>query len=190
MTAYDFVLLTLEAFGREIQGKTLLQKRCYFVGLLSGQLDEMKFQAHYYGPYSAEIDGALGQLRALGFVSESRSGFGVVGGRGFEVSRYDYRLTEDGQKIAALRKTHRPADWDAVSQAVQRIKDAGDPEYLELSIAAKTYFLLASKGGPANERELIELAQHFGWQIGEPQMRTAWDFLCKLGVAKTVRMPQ
>lgn len=182
MNARDVVLLVLHAFGDSMQGKTLLQKRSYFVALLCGWEKTMGFDAHYYGPYSAEIDNALGQLKALGFVDESRSRFGFAGDGGFEVSRYDYTLTSDGRRIASLRKRKDAVAWRAVREAVRKIKDAGDPNYVELSIAAKAYYLLDQKGAPATAEALIRLAEGFGWQITREQMVRSWEFLKELGL--------
>ena len=187
MNANDLVLLVLDAFGGEIRGKTLLQKRCYFVARLCDSQRAMGFEAHYYGPYSSEVDNATGQLRALGFIEESKAAFGVMGDSGFEVSRYDFKLTDDGRAVASVRKKKRPKTWPAIEAAVNRIKEAGDPSYVELSIAAKAYYLLEKKGGPASADELVELAERFGWQIRREQVLSAWEFLKKLDLIQVVR---
>ena len=58
MRMINFLILTLSAFDGETRGKTRLQKRCFFVSLLAGKLEEMGFQPHYYGPYSSEVEDA------------------------------------------------------------------------------------------------------------------------------------
>jgi uncharacterized protein YwgA len=187
MNASDLVLLVLKAFDGEIRGKTLLQKRCYFVARLCDSQRAMGFEAHYYGPYSSEVDNATGQLRALGFIEESKAAFGVTGESGFEVSRYDFTLTDDGHAVASVRKEKRPNTWHAIEVAVKRIKEAGDPNYVELSIAAKACYLLEQKkGGPASANELVELAKSFGWQIRPAQVLSAWEFLEKLDLIQIV----
>ena len=187
MNARDLVLLVVDAFGGEIRGKTWLQKRCYFVALLCSWHDQIGFEAHYYGPYSGEIDNAAGQLRALGFLEESRAAFGGIGEGGFGVSRYDYRLTPDGHNIASVRKERGPDTWEAIEGAVRRIQEAGDPNYVELSIAAKAYYLLEQKGGPASADDLSQLAQGFGWQITGQQVERAWQFLKQLDLIQIIR---
>lgn len=187
MNARDLVLLILDAFGGETHGKTLLQKRCYFVAVLSGWHHEIGFDAHYYGPYSGEVDNAVGELRALGFLEESRTAFGVVGDGGFEISRYDYRLTPDGIRIADIRKKKDSGAWEAIRAAVSKIEEAGDPNYVELSIAAKSYFLLEQRGGPASADELSHLAERFSWQITQEQVARAWDFLSRLHLIRLSR---
>lgn len=187
MRARDLVLLVLDAFDGRMQGKTLLQKRSYFVALLCDWEKTMGFDAHYYGPYSAEIDNALGQLKALGFVQESRSRFGTIGDGGFEVSRYDYELTPDGRRIASLRKKKDADSSRAIRDAVRQIESAGNPNYIELSIAAKAYYLLEQKGGPASADDLIQLAERFDWQIRRDQMIRAWEFLKDLELITIIR---
>lgn len=190
MTAYDLVLLTLDAFDGRTSGKTLLQKRCFFVALLSGgvsRVEALGFQAHYYGPYSPPIDNGIGQMRAIGLLMESRTSLGIHEETGFEVSRYDYELTGDGRKVAAMRKRRYPAEWAAIEDAVQRIKKAGDPDYVQLAIAAKVFFLLRQKGGPSTKKELIELARKFGWRINDTQeQQRAWAFLKRLRLVRVL----
>jgi HD superfamily phosphohydrolase len=68
MSPYDFVHLTCHALGGEIKGRTKLQKTDYFLGVLTDSLPELGYRPHFYGPYSAEVAGAVGKLRARGFV--------------------------------------------------------------------------------------------------------------------------
>jgi uncharacterized protein YwgA len=55
MDAKEFVQLSMLAMGSEIQGKTKLQKTVYFLGLMTGCLDDLGYRAHFYGPYSDEV---------------------------------------------------------------------------------------------------------------------------------------
>jgi uncharacterized protein len=180
----DFVLMTLQAFGGCTEGKTLLQKRVYFVGVLTEDLDSLGYRPHFYGPYSAEVANAVGSLRALGFVREieteraDRAGFGNA--------RYDFSLTRDGEEIA----TPEPNDEAAIElrsriqAAADRIKAAGDPNYVALSIAAKTHLLLHKSGGNATTDRIADLAKQFNWQITEEQVAEAASFLEKLKLVR------
>src|SRR4051794_11752051 len=100
MEARDFVQLALLATDGEIQGKTKLQKTVYFLGLMTDQLDDLGYRAHYYGPYSDEVAGAVGWLKTIGAVEQTSSGVGSTDNSGFEVRRYDFRLNERGRKFA------------------------------------------------------------------------------------------
>ena len=64
MNSTDFLLSVIAAFGGRVDGRTLLQKRAYFVSLLSDIDPGLNFDAHYYGPYSATVDNTLGRLES------------------------------------------------------------------------------------------------------------------------------
>lgn len=129
MNASQFLLSLIAARGGKLQGRTLLQKEGYFVALLSNSPIDLGYKAHYYGPYSATVDGTLTQLKNLGFVEEASTGFGIVSG-GFEMRRYDYRLTDDGRKV--LQSFEQSPEYKAIEEAAHKIREAGEPNYVEL----------------------------------------------------------
>ncbi len=96
------VLYVAEQIGDRPNGKTYVQKVCYFVSKLIGQ--SLGYRAHYYGPYSDSVSAELAFLTAGGFLAEDRKGSGVAGTMGWEIARYDYRLTKQGtEAVTALR---------------------------------------------------------------------------------------
>jgi len=191
MKPHEFILLVLNEYGGTIQGKTLLQKLTYFSALaVAPDLPQkLGYKAHYYGPYSATVDDALGRLESLGFVEESRVPYGVLGDRGFEVKRFDYELKKDGKAVAArLRETY-PQESDAICSVTTTVKRAQkDLSYIDMSIAAKAYFLLRQKGGPMSSEEIREMARTFSWTINETQLEKAARLLKELGFVETSRM--
>ena len=180
MNVYEFVLALINASGGTIRGRTMLQKKAYFTSLLTAIDTGFAYQAYYYGPYSSKIDAALTQLKNLGFIEEANTGFGVVSG-GFEMRRYDYRLTEDGSKV--LEHLLGTPEYRAIEGAVQRIEAAGDPNYFELSIAAKAYYILAKQGKEMSRTELQQEAKKFDWNIEERSLAGAIHFLEQVGLA-------
>jgi hypothetical protein len=182
MTALDFVLSLIAGFGGQIQGRTLLQKRAYFVAQLSGVPVDLGYNAHYYGPYSAAVDNSVVRLKSLGFLVEENIGFGVASG-GFEIKRYDYRVTEDGRKVLASLETKE--DYKRIERACIAILEAGDPNYFVLSIAAKADFILGKRGKAMTRTEIIREAEKFDWDIQEGSLRSAVDFLERLGVVQS-----
>jgi uncharacterized protein YwgA len=183
METREFVLLVLQAVGGEIQGKTKLQKTVYFLGILTDHLEGLGYRAHFYGPYSDEVAGAVTLLKAIGVVDQN-----VVGGRsvdeaGFEVRRYDFRLNAQGQKLAAAKAKQYPEVRKRLEAATQTFNQAGDLDYMLLSVAAKTYFMLGQKKGEATEAELAALAPRFGWNVTPKEIREAAQYLNKLGLA-------
>lgn len=164
-----------------MQGRTLLQKRAFFVTELIGEDFGLKFDAHYYGPYSPTVEGTTTQLKNLGFLQESNTGFGILS-EGFEVRRYDYSLTEDGQKL--LERLRASPEYGIVKGATDRVLAAGNPNYVELSIAAKAYFLLKKKeGGSMSVAELIKQAEKYNWSISPESIHRAVGFLSSVGLA-------
>ena len=177
MTAYDFVHLALHALDDPVKGKTKFQKTVYFLGIMTDRLDDLGYRAHFYGPYSPEVAAAMDRLRALGFVDQTVASGGAVDARGFEVARYDYCLNERGKEIAA-KKAQRDAEmWEGLRNAVARLKNAGDPDYVKLSVAAKTYFMLGRHDGKASMTAILDLASRFGWSVSKAQVTDAVGFL-------------
>jgi uncharacterized protein YwgA len=179
MNASQFVLSLIRASGGKVQGRTLLQKRGYFVSLLTGLSPSLGYQAHYYGPYSSTLDGTVTQMKNLGFIEEGTTGFGVVSG-GFEMRRYDYSLTEDGEKV--LQPFSKSTEYHAIEAAVRKIREAGDPDYVELSIAAKAFFILQKQQKAMTAAELLKEATKFNWNIPEHSLGRAVAFLTAVGL--------
>ena len=181
MLLRNSILMLLDAFDGSIRGKTLLQKRLFFLQELLSEPLPMGFRAHYFGPYSDTISEEVGMLRSSGLVEEAAQSFGTIDPRGFERSRYDYRLTEDGKAAVAFLKLRYPEEAQCVQEAVARLRSAGDPDYMELSIAAKAYFILRNAGDETLElSDVAKEAKKFGWDVTEQQIKKAAEFLQKL----------
>jgi uncharacterized protein YwgA len=185
MTPYDFIHLTLYAIGGEIRGRTKLQKTVYFLGVFTGAIKELGYRPHFYGPYSDSVAAGLNRLKSLGFVAESTLGSGAVGASGFEVARHDFRLTEEGERIAKEKTAQNPEVWNKLQQATQRFKRGGEIDYMRMSVAAKTYFMLTQNGKPATANELSESAKSLGWDAKPEEITKAISFLSKLGLVKS-----
>ena len=185
MRPTDFLICLLDASAGSIQGRTLLQKRAFFVCQDPKIEVALDFIPHYYGPFSPTLDVALGELKSLGFVDEATTGFGLVGTSGFEIRRHDYHLTDDGKQIAGLLKQSDVEAYERITAGFQRIKEAGDPNYMELSVAAKAFFILKRKNRPLTHEEVLRAASDFNWNISEQSLGRAVSFLEKLGLVQT-----
>jgi hypothetical protein len=159
----------------------LLQKQAYFVSLLTDIRVNLGFDAHYYGPYSATVEGTIAEMKNLGFVDEASTGFGVVSG-GFEMRRYDYRLTPDGKRL--LEPVRNSSEYAKIKRALDQIKAAGNPNYMELSIAAKAFFILRKNNSPMTSNELVEAAGKFNWEISPAYLKKAVLFLHNLNLIR------
>jgi len=183
MDTRDYVSLTLLAANGEIQGKTKLQKIVYFVGVLADSLEELGYRAHFYGPYSDRVANAVGQLKSSGVIDQNVSDWGYDRS-GFEVKRYDFRLSAAGRTYAEKLASRCGDEWERIRSAVETYNAAGDRDYMSLSIAAKTYFMLGQNKGRANKSSLVELARRFGWSVNEEQIDDAANYLETLGLVE------
>lgn len=182
MEAYDFVQLSLLAVGGEIKGKTKLQKTVYFLGVMTGCCRELGYRAHFYGPYSDEVADSINRLKAIGAVDQNVRGGGAVDKSGFEVCRYDFRLNDEGRELAEQTARQHGNLWKKLSKAAAALKEVGDMDYMQLSVAAKTYFLLGEKKGRATRTELARLSRSFGWEVSPEQIQDAVKYLGSLGL--------
>ncbi len=175
----DLVVLAYKAFDGRMRGKTLLQKRLYFLSVMLEA--DLGYEAHYYGPYSAEVASANAELKSMGFVGESSSVWGVDAS-GFELARYDYCLTEAGWRLADRKASADVENWGRVKRAAQMIRQAGDLDYVELSIAAKAYFVLLELKGKATLEDIAAMLPRFGWSVTQAQLKKAGSFLEQAGL--------
>ncbi len=76
------------------------------------------------------------EMKSLGYLAESVAGWGVDQ-RGFEISRYDYTLTETGTRIADRKAALNPDLWKRIETCAKVVTAPGNLDYMELSIAAK-----------------------------------------------------
>lgn len=183
MRIRDFVVLAYGAFGGTISGKTNLQKRVYFLGVGLGKESELGYRAHYYGPYSAAVAEANSELKSLGYLSECSTTWGSDQ-RGFEIARYDYSLSEEGKRLYNRKKNEHPDVSREIQRLVESIKSAGDLNYWELSIAAKTYFILKNHGTTITFEEIQKIAQGLGWEVTEGELEKASVFLEKMDLVR------
>ena len=119
MNARDFVQLALIAMDGEIRGKTKLQKTVYFLGLLTGSLDDLGYRAHFYGPYSDDVAEAVGWLKTIGTADQTSSGVG-------NVRRLGLRDPPVRLPFERARKTVRRIDGQALSRAYVEDPGGGD----------------------------------------------------------------
>ncbi|MBN2208834.1 MAG: hypothetical protein JW759_06035 [Candidatus Coatesbacteria bacterium] len=178
METSRIMALLLAASGGEICGKTMIQKEMYFLSMVLGE--DLDFRAYYYGPYSEEVRWGQDELIGIGFVNMRREALGMEPKGGFEVTRYDFELTESGKELAQwLRKKH-PEQSKKITEFVEKLQSIGNLNYLGLSMAAKVHYVLG-KNGRLTQDEIRENARALGWAISEQDIEGAVQVLEKLG---------
>lgn len=181
IAARHLVLWVIAAVEAKPNGKTYLQKMCFFVGQILGV--DLGHRAHYYGPYSDQVSAEIGFLNANGYVFESRNHSGMADNRGWEVTRCDYQLTDRGTQGVQWLDAKYPADAKRVREAVERVLAAGDLNYIGLSFAAKTFWILSREGQPITFERIADKASHLRWTVGTENVKSASDFLQRLNLA-------
>ena len=176
MLARDVLMLAYKAFDGDMRGKTLLQKRVYFLSVVLCIV--LGYEAHYYGPYSEQVASVNSELKALGYISESSSAFGFDN-RGFEMARYDFKLTDVGRRMADRKAEQMAGLWERIQDAASVVKHAGDLDYMELSIAAKAYYVLTKLNGKARLEDIAAMLPKFGWSVSGEQLEKATGFLAR-----------
>lgn len=182
MRTYDFVHLAMLALGEGIQGKTKLQKTIYFIAILAGCAEELGYRPHYYGPYSDDVADAVKRLKAVDFITQDTMHFGALNDAGFEIARHDFRLTDDGRAIAKQKAQADPESWRRIKEAVHIFKAAGDLDYMRMSVAAKTFFILQEEGGKATTEQICHVAKQLGWNPSPREVTESCRFLNRLGL--------
>ena len=77
-----------------------------------------------------------------------------------------------------------PQLMEELKVAANALKQAADIDYMEMSIAAKTCFILGQRKKPASMRELTQLASRFGWNVSEEQVQRAAEYLGRLDLVE------
>ncbi len=179
LSTAEFLLLLLENWNRKIEGRTLLQKRAYFVQKIVGQ-NYCSFRPHFYGPFAPEIDSAISLLVQLGFVKEDEirfdSGKSSHDGR----IRYDYSLTNEGASLACTLNEKNTNSATKIGQAASRITSSGDLDYNQLSLAAKVSYVLDADPQPLTADTICSRAEKLGWDVGQESILPVTRFLQSL----------
>lgn len=168
------------ATGGQLRGKTLLQKRIYF---LSRLLDEsMGFDGHYYGPYSGPVEAATADAVSFGFLEKRTLELGVNVSTGYGVVRYDFELTEDGQDVVEYLDKNEAEEVQQIRESLERLEGVDLESYNELSIAAKVDYLAHYKDVDRDITQLIAAGKDEGWSLEEENVEKALRQLEELGL--------
>jgi uncharacterized protein YwgA len=183
MDTSDLLILSLKYFGGKVAGRTLLQKRIFFLGEMLGEKD-LSYFPHYYGPFSQEVSDCLTVSVLNGYVQEIVSPYGIDH-HGFEMCRYEYQLSETGEKLADILEIQLSEQAQNLKKAVERFMEgASDLNYMVLSYAAKLYYILKQKGIPLTPQEIKNASEKFNWKIDEKDFQKGAEALQKLGFSE------
>lgn len=176
------VLFAIEQVGDRANGKTYVQKLCYFVHRLTGW--PLGFRAHYYGPYSDLVSAELSFLSGAGVLSETRRGSGIAGAGGWEIARFDYSLTEAGRRTVNQLAERNTMEAEQIRSSIARVLATGHQSYVDLSFAAKTDWILQTEKGPMTVDGIAGAASRFNWNVEGTDVNKAASFLEGIGLVK------
>ncbi len=180
MELLEAIILTIKAADGHVSGRTAIQKLVYFETVEN--ITASEYRPHYYGPYSAEVAGAIQTLVALKFLKEEEISY-VNKDRRWSVFRYE--LSDEGDKAAELLSQNNIKQYKQIEEIVKTSKRVVDLDPNALSLAAKAYFVLFKGKQAMTCDEIKKSAEDFGWKIpGDANIDSAVDLLNELGLCK------
>ena len=174
MHIQDLILLVIgNEKGKSLQGRTLLQKKLYFLSVLKGI--DLGFGPHYYGPYSSWISENLDILVNARFLKEVTETFSTDQNIFGEIRRHTYFLTPDGEDVMGeIAQEDGYTDWKQKLDALNSHSLSND--FNTLSIAAKVYYIVNRQGRTTTE-EIRQVAKEYSWNIDDSQIENVRSFL-------------
>ena len=181
MYTIDVLLLVVKGAGENgLQGRTLLQKKVYFLSELMGV--DLGFSAHYYGPYSGLVAGHLSSLVNHGFLNERTEVFDTTPSRNRfgERNRYTYFLTDEAEELwDDIEDDRELEEWKEELDHINDHEIAQD--FNKLSIAAKVHYIVKWRG-KTTVAEVKQVAAEYGWSVQQNDIETVISFLTELGL--------
>ena len=184
MHIQDKILLVIGSEeGNSLQGRTILQKKLYFLSVLL-QDESLGFGPHYYGPYSSWVAENLDVLVNARFLKEVTETFPTDENIFGEIRRHTYSLTSDGEDVMGeIEKDDEHANWKQALETLKSHPVASD--FNTLSIAAKVYYIV-NRQKRATTEQIQRVAKEYGWNIDDSQIEKVRSFLEALSLIKEV----
>jgi len=177
---YDTICLTLAANDSQINGRTTLQKLIYFEMAKIPEINIKPHIAYFYGPFNRQVAHGLETFVYLDILSERRFKKGY--------SAYEYSILERGQHVIEDLKTENKEVFEKIKNIVQICKEHWIKSH-SLSFTAKVHYMLSiqdCKNG-VTENDTIAMADSFGWDITEDDVKSGAKLLEKLELVKIRR---
>ena len=174
MHIQDLILLIIGSEeGKSLQGRTILQKKLYFLSIL--RRTDFGFGPHYYGPYSSWVAENLDILVSARFLKEITETFPTDQNIFGELRRHTYSLTSDGEDVMGeIAQEDEYTDWKQRLDTLNSHPLAND--FNTLSIAAKVYYIVNRQGRTTTE-QIQEVAKEYGWRINDSDIEGVLSFL-------------
>ncbi len=183
MDEFDGVLAMLNAVGGQIPGRTTIQKLGYFATLRDAI--RAHYRPHYYGPYSADIAGAIQTLVSYGFIEERVET--AVAPESATTSddwkRYTYSLTTDGEGLVQRLEKEHASEFRKIEGIVSICRDTANLDSKTLSWAAKIHYIRTLEKKDMSHDDIQETARTLNWDLTENQIERGMNLLKNLQIS-------
>jgi len=177
----EAAMMVIDAAGGGITGRTVIQKIIYF-GTVKKAV-KAKYRPHYYGPYSADVSGALQTITSCHFVDEAMdTNDNKKANETFEWKRYSYKLNEEGRKVTEFLKQTSQKDYDEIKKIVEICKNTANLDPNVLSWAAKVHYIIVQENRQMTYDEIIGIAESLNWKLHPPQIASGVNLLKELSL--------
>jgi uncharacterized protein YwgA len=184
MKQRDLVLSIIDlCCDRPEFGRTSLQKVAYFVS--QGLHQQLGHKAHFYGPFSEDVEDDVEGLLLAGLIDEKATSLGFQSYGGDAAKKYEYSMTDAGnERVEALRGAY-PEEFQSLATFIERLEQAaGGLDQSVLSPAAKTYFIASREHRPVKTSEIRTFGAQLGWNLQRKQVLQVVAVLKTLGLVK------
>jgi uncharacterized protein YwgA len=168
MNLRQLIVLTVKAFGGQIRSKMYIHKLMYFITNLL-KIKDIDFEQTYFGPYSDQVDLALGELIGSGFISVIRN---------TEDENKDYRCTfileNSGTRLANSVKKSHPKEFNKIAEFKEKIVNI---PMMTMALAAKTHFSLTSHKQSITESTIQNKIKSFDQVVTEEDVNNVIKIL-------------
>jgi uncharacterized protein len=177
----EAAMLVIDAAGGGITGRTVIQKIIYF-GTVKKAVKAI-YRPHYYGPYSADVSGALQTITSCHFVDETMdTNESKKANETFEWKRYSYKLNAEGMKVSEFLKESSSPEYAEIKKIVDVCKKTANLDPNVLSWAAKVHYILVQENRPMTHEEISTIAESLNWKLGTPQISHGVNLLKELSL--------
>lgn len=143
---------------------------------------DLGHRAHYYGPYSRDVELALAQTALAGEVDETMERYPSFSYEP-DVRKYTYVLSDSGRREVESVHERIPDAFEKVRLTVDAVHEAV-PEFNQktLSMAAKIHFIVNQQQVATPLTDIPVLAKKLGWRISDDQVSKSVALLKNLGL--------
>jgi uncharacterized protein YwgA len=173
---FELILALLSANPSGINGRTALQKLCYFASVMLHM--DLEYGPDFYGPFSPAVATNIQSLVETDFVLERKL-------RTFRYrTMYCYSLAEDGIAIAERIREDYQNEYRTIRTLVRKYQQITHCNYQVLSWAAKVHYVLTQNKKAMTYAEAIKASELFGWKLTNTEVESAVGLLRALKLIK------